>query len=364
MNVVYVTSNYESVQKHLVSSLNSNNIQTKMYYYNITHHVDKTLYPRNVYRYMPNLFYKGPMLYISRIKAAARYFQRAFDLSQVSITHGNMLISDGIICRYLHDKYRIPYVVTVRDTDINTWFNWKLGWIKKQTGKNIEAAKKIIFLGSEYKNKLRECLADERLSDIVDSKSIVIPNGIDEFFLENINSYKQISNNCIKVIFIGKLEKRKNLELTVEAIKLLRREGLNIILIAIGDIIDKEYKKVVEENSFIQYHPRCGKEEVLTYLRSADIFCMPSHRESFGLAYAEALSQGLPVLYTKGQGFDNQYEDGTVGYAVNDRDSTDLANKIKMVINNYDSLSKNCIQLSGKFDWNAISKELIRVYDE
>jgi len=43
---------------------------------------------------------------------------------------------------------------------------------------------------------------------------------------------------------------------------------------------------------------------------------MPSITETFGLVYAEALSQGLPVLYTRGQGFDRQFEEGEVGYAV------------------------------------------------
>lgn len=103
---------------------------------------------------------------------------------------------------------------------------------------------------------------------------------------------------------------------------------------------------------------------MLKYLRGADIFCMPSHKESFGLAYAEALSQGLPVLYTKGQGFDNQFSDGTVGYAVNDRDHIDLADKIRMAIENYNSLSSNCIKACTKFDWNVISRDLIGVYDE
>jgi len=330
MNIVYITSSYESVQKHLVSSLNNNDVQAEIYYYNTTHFNEKELYPENVHRYMPNLYFKGPVLYISRIKAAARHFGKSFNLNQISVTHGNMLVSDGTLCRYLYEKYGIPYVVTVRDTDINTWFNWRFGWIRKQTCKNIEAAKKIVFLGPEYKNKLKKRLADARISDMLNSKSIVIPNGIDEYFLKNANTPKQISYDCIKVIYIGKLEKRKNLELTVEAIRKLREEGLNITLTAVGDIIDDEYKSVISKSSFVQYHPKCGKEEVLKYLRGADIFCMPSHKESFGLAYAEALSQGLPVLYTKGQGFDNQFSDGTVGYAVNDRDHIDLADKIRM----------------------------------
>lgn len=38
--------------------------------------------------------------------------------------------------------------------------------------------------------------------------------------------------------------------------------------------------------------------------RPASGFAMVSFRENFGLVYAEALSQGRPVVYSKGQGFD------------------------------------------------------------
>ena len=41
---------------------------------------------------------------------------------------------------------------------------------------------------------------------------------------------------------------------------------------------------------------------------------MLSIMETFGLVYAEAMSQGLPIIYTKGQGFDEQFDEGKVGY--------------------------------------------------
>ena len=90
---------------------------------------------------------------------------------------------------------------------------------------------------------------------------------------------------------------------------------------------------------------------------------MPSHTETFGLVYAEAMSQGLPVLYTKGQGFDGHFSDGVVGYAVSDTDATNLAEKLKEVITHYDELSSNCIRMVNKFDWNAIAGQYKEIYD-
>ena len=45
-----------------------------------------------------------------------------------------------------------------------------------------------------------------------------------------------------------------------------------------------------------------NKSELLGIYRSSSIFIMPSTGETFGLVYIEALSQSLPVIYTKGDG--------------------------------------------------------------
>ena len=82
------------------------------------------------------------------------------------------------------------------------------------------------------------------------------------------------------------------------------------------------------------------------------------------LHYAEAMSQGLPVIYTRGQGFDRQFPDGTVGYAVSDRDSAELAEKILLAMEHYTERSNRCTELAGIFDWDRIANEILKTYRE
>lgn len=44
------------------------------------------------------------------------------------------------------------------------------------------------------------------------------------------------------------------------------------------------------------------KTKIIDVYRDSDIFVMPSKFETFGLVYVEALTQGLHLIYTKGQG--------------------------------------------------------------
>ena len=154
----------------------------------------------------------------------------------------------------------------------------------------------------------------------------------------------------------------KNIETTIKACKVLIKRGFSVDYTIVGEIIDTKYRKTITNCSFINYFPRCSKEEVVKYLRHSEIFIMPSIRETFGLVYAEAMSQGLPIIYSKGQGFDGQFENGKVGYSVNCYDYNDIADKIVELHDNYQLFSKRCVSLVEKFNWIPIASAYKKLY--
>ena len=107
------------------------------------------------------------------------------------------------------------------------------------------------------------------------------------------------------------------------------------------------------------------KEELREYFENSDIFVMPSIPETFGLVYVEALSQGLPIIYANGQGFDGYYNDKNIGYGVDPSDFHDIADKIEVIINNYSEISLNISQLILKedFSWAKISEQYLDIYN-
>jgi glycosyltransferase involved in cell wall biosynthesis len=109
-------------------------------------------------------------------------------------------------------------------------------------------------------------------------------------------------------------------------------------------------------------YPVVEKEELLKYYRNANIFVMPSFTESFGLVYIEALSQATPVIYSENEGFDETFEDGYIGKAVNPSNVDDIASGISYIIENYNNIQKNCSNAIVTFAWNEIAKKYFKIY--
>ena len=209
------------------------------------------------------------------------------------LIHAHTLFSNGDIALRLKMKYNIPYIVAIRNTDINIFFKYFF-FLRKYGLKIMENADKIIFLSPSYK---KECLEDyvpiEKREEM-EKKSVIIPNGINKFWIENsINSKKR--HKEIRLIYVGSIDKNKNVITTILACKKLLSQGYEVKFTVVGDI---EIRIDELNEGFIQHIPYSSKEEIKKYFEESDIFIMPSRYETFGLVYAEALSQGLPVIYT------------------------------------------------------------------
>src|SRR5690606_27011809 len=117
----------------------------------------------------------------------------------------------------------------------------------------------------------------------------------------------------IKVLYVGQFIPRKNIKELILAIEILRRKNFNIELNLVGDCHKMKFDEVEKPN--IKFLGKItDRRQLINIFRNNHIFAMPSCNETFGLVYIEALSQGLPVLYTKDDGIDGFYEN--IGEAV------------------------------------------------
>ena len=89
---------------------------------------------------------------------------------------------------------------------------------------------------------------------------------------------------------------------------------------------------------------------------------MLSKKETFGLVYLEAMSQGLPLIYSTGTGIDGLFTEGEVGFAIDPDSPGDIYSAIQRIISDYQAMSKRCIKESMGFSWENISNKYFEIY--
>ena len=161
----------------------------------------------------------------------------------IDVFHANMLFSDGIICEKLSNHFKCPYVVSVRNTDVNMLFLWKIPWIKKRGLKALTCSHGVIFLSPAYKDKLFERL-NNRQKDALEGKTYIIPNGIDDFWFDNIYHNRVINDtDAIRVITSGKINENKNHITVAKALALLEEKGIKVSYIVVGKTENESIRK-------------------------------------------------------------------------------------------------------------------------
>lgn len=286
-----------------------------------------------------------------------------YDIKGYDLIHAYTLFTDGNVAFQLSQKYNIPFVVAIRKTDVYAFLKYK-PYLKKRAKHIIKSASAVFFLSDTYRENVLARLFNTKEIDELKERIYVIPNGIDDFWHNNQYTQRRSyeSDHSLKLIYAGVIDKNKNVKATVEALQRLSSKGIKSNFTVVGRIKEQSAYDEIANAPSMRYIEACPKEELLKYYRAADLFVMPSHNETFGLVYAEALSQGLPILYTKGQGFDGQFKEGEVGYAVDDHDPDDIAEKIELIIQRYDEITSKCVQASEKYNWNRLCEDYAAIY--
>lgn len=347
--------------QNLFNSLEKLNIEEDVYVSVDKKYDNKQQYPSNVYISKCYDKYDRLIFHVKHTKVLNDIRNR-IKLNKYDIMHAHSLFTNGYIAYKLNQEYNIPYIVAVRNTDVNVFFAKMIHL--RNIGVNIlKNAEKVIFISESYKKHTIDKFIPKSYKKEINEKSIVIPNGIDDFWLNNRFKDRNIpQKNEIKLIYAGSIDANKNIDTTIKTCELLTKQGYEVKYRIIGEIKDNKYNHIIDKYSFIDYIPYSPKEELINYYRDSDIFVMPSRYETFGLVYAEAMSQGLPIIYTRGQGFDGHFEDGEVGYPVKYNSAEEIVEKVNSILSNYEFISKNCIDKVGRFDWGNIAKEYFVMY--
>jgi glycosyltransferase involved in cell wall biosynthesis len=216
------------------------------------------------------------------------------------------------------------------------------------------------------------------------SKIEVMYAGIDDSFLEinksSVNNntlskedYQNKMEKTIRLLFSGRLDRKqqKGVDILLKAMPLILKEHKVILLNIIGDGVRLDHyktqakqlgiEKSVNFRGFLPYDAMPAEYSV------ADLFILPSRRESFGLVLAEAMASSLPVISTTAGAIPEVVENGVTGILVPPEDPEKLANAVIHLLD--DSEKMKLMGLMGKervekyFTWNKVVIRAIDCYN-
>ena len=188
-----------------------------------------------------------------------------------------------------------------------------------------------------------------RDGEFLKSKNIVlIPNGIpDQQDIDSTNN--SATHDEPEILFCGMVSEEKGIGILLEACAILKQRGASFRCKIVGKAASK-----VEEKNFTEFVKNHQLEEIVKFTGPlydnnkrqayavADIFCFPTHysAESFGLVAVEAMMFGLPVVATNWRGLPDIVSDRETGFLVPPKDSTAIANRLNLLIENPDLRAK------------------------
>jgi glycosyltransferase involved in cell wall biosynthesis len=165
----------------------------------------------------------------------------------------------------------------------------------------------------------------------------IFPRGIDieRFHPSKRNGYLKAHyhiKEAVKLLYVGRISKEKNLHLLSDVFKTLVQRTENIHLVVVGDGPYLDEMKEQLKGLPCTFTGYLDGEALSFVYASSDIFIFPSATDTFGNVVLEAQASGIPVIVTdKGGPHENILENRT-GWVVRADDPKDLVRAIERMI--------------------------------
>ena len=183
---------------------------------------------------------------------------------------------------------------------LEPWIMNRNYWIKKLPALMLYQKKAICKANYIHATAEREKVNLLKLG--YNDKIRVIPNAVDVESIKIKESWQRTKT----ILFLSRIHEKKGLNFLIKAASILKKEldGYQIVIAGEGDASYIETLKQMvlqaEVQNIVSFAGGVYEEEKWKLFRKADVFVLPTFSENFGIAVAEALASGTPVITTKG----------------------------------------------------------------
>lgn len=351
MRVLHINQNYTGHLLHgeLLSELTRQGVENTLF---CPERIGARLVDDKVMKIIPMLRLAHKVSLWAKCRAIKREVEKRIDVRSYDLIHAYTIFADGVVAYQLSKEYHIPYVVAVRQSDLNFHLKYR-PWLWPLARRVMSNAKSVFFLSDPYRKRMYP--NGENVQ--------TIPSGLTGFWVDNPPNLARVNDGIIRIASVGTMDRNKNIISVAKAARLLVERGHKVTLEIASSSEDPVVLGEVMKFPFVQYHGKLNAEGVRDLFRRCDLFALVSYQETFGTVYTEAMSQGLPLVYTKDQGFDGCFADGEVGYASMPDDISAIAEAIQKCYNNRSQLSSNALRGVKRFSWTIIAGRYKEIYE-
>ena len=301
------------------------------------------------------------LFFFRKAQRSVPEIMRCVEMKSVDMIHAHTLFTDGSIAYKLSKRTGVPYMLTLRYSDIGVIWKYE-PHLRPMARKILRGAKHIVFLSEAAREGVLSSWFSAKDRVEIESRTAIVPNGIKPEWLDG--QARSALHEPVRVGFAGLLNKRKRpLDVAAAVHRADEQGGRRYTLYACGKgPLLEQFTALLREGD--TYVGRVnGMDAMKDFYKECDMLLVPSEAETFGMVYLEAMSQGVPVLYTRGQGFDGQFPEGAAGYAVACGDIDEQAKRIADVCEGYAERSARCVELARGYAWPLVAEKWMKLYE-
>jgi len=287
--------------------------------------------------------FTGPLARICSIKLNVKYY----------------VFTHGMLDPWFKQYYPLKH--------FKKWLYWP--WFEYQV---LRDAYRVIFTCEEERMLARKSFKLYKVREVVTSFGIPDPpqnhsNLVNQFFFK----YPDLKTKRI-ILFLGRIHEKKGCDLLIEAFSKIAHKDPRLHLMVAGPDQDGNIGKLRKKAQ------QWGVSKNITWpgmlqddlkwgaFYAAELFCLPSHQENFGIAVAEALACGKPVLISNKVNIWREVEVFNAGFVENDTLDGTIALLNKWMGLNEDEknlMRKNAhFCFSNKFHIRSAAKNILSIF--
>jgi len=181
------------------------------------------------------------------------------------------------------------------------------------------------------------------------------------------------------LLFVGRIEPLKGIDTLIQAIGILRQQGVYTCLTVIGGDPEPgngsngEMKRLQDLSAqagltdLVTFIGKRGQDTLPYYYSAADAVVVPSHYESFGMVALEAMACGTPVVASQVGGLAFLVQDGKTGFTVPVEEPAALAEKLFLLTNDRQlrsQMGNNAAAFAREYSWEKIADRMVLLYQK